>query len=551
MSRTSTSGRVMSTVRGFEVLTIMSMAIAGLSCPLARASTEFFGGYYQFGPAMDVPGATQVDGSGSRVIIDRDFLALEAGSYIVSDWRLQWASGANGLYARPFLATGTFNDYSLIWVGPRFTVTATSYSTVGYRPYDAETDTYTNTQTFSLASNANVFGGFFQNGPVVKYASGGSSDQGVGLSEPTSAGQTYQNLTSTNLGRSYAFEINILRGDPLPVTVTYSGSAQVLTLTSGTSVTSIQITSSGYTFLGSGSNGFNFYADNREITLGSGVSATIDAPINSPSAGLSLTGTGSRGTLQLGGAVTVGGTTNVNGLLLNVSGSITTLSLLLDAASKLGGTGQVNGVVAGAGSVAPGNSPGILTATQVDPTGGLDFAFEFGGTAPNYASGTSSVNDVLRLTGSTPFTAALTTVNTKTLFLNFTKEALTFGTGTATTLKGGFYTDVNTDFTSFLNNQIWDNGGFQVYVLGDGLGTDNSYNGQGYYNWRNPAMFGWNQSLFLSTTAETANFVGGSVDGRVMTLVVGVPEPSTYAMGLAGAGFLGLMQWSRRRRTAG
>lgn len=460
---------------------------------------------------------------------------------------MQWAAGSNGLFARPFLATGTANNYDLVWVGPRFTVTAGAPSAMSYQPYDPDTGTFLpSTQTFSLAANANVFGGFFQNGSVVKYATGGSSDQGVGLSEPTSAGQTYQNLTSTNLDRSYAFESNVQRGDPLPVTVMYSGSAQVLTLTSGTSVTSIQITSSGYQLLGTGTNGFNFYADNREIRLGSGVSATIAAPVNSPSAGLLLTGSGSPGVLQLGGPVTVGGTTSVSGLLLNVSGTITTLELLLDATSKLGGTGQVNGVVAGAGSVSPGNSPGILTATQVHPSGGLDFTFEFSGTVPNYASGTASVNDVLRLTGTTPFGAALTSANSKTLFLNFTKEQLSLGT----VLKGGFFTDMDTDFTSLLNDNRSNNGGFAVYVLGDGLGTNASLNGQGYYNWRNAAMFGWQQSLFLSTTAETADFGSGSVNGRAMTFIVGVPEPSTCAMGLAGAGLVGLMQWWRRRCSA-
>ena len=30
--------------------------------------------------------------------------------------------------------------------------------------------------------------------------------------------------------------------------------------------------------------------------------------------------------------------------------------------------------------------------------------------------------------------------------------------------------------------------------------------------------------------------------------VMAVPEPSTYALGLAGAGFLGLVHWSRVRR---
>lgn len=60
-------------------------------------------------------------------------------------------------------------------------------------------------------------------------------------------------------------------------------------------------------------------------------------------------------------------------------------------------------------------------------------------------------------------------------------------------------------------------------------------------------MFGWTQSLFASTEVVTADFAGGSETGRVLTLVVGVPEPSTSALGLAAAGFIGVVRWLRRR----
>jgi MYXO-CTERM domain-containing protein len=65
------------------------------------------------------------------------------------------------------------------------------------------------------------------------------------------------------------------------------------------------------------------------------------------------------------------------------------------------------------------------------------------------------------------------------------------------------------DFAALLYNATWNNAGFTVYVLGDG---------------------------------------SGNVNGQVMLLTVAVPEPSTYALGLAAAGLFGLAQWSRRRR---
>lgn len=116
--------------------------------------------------------------------------------------------------------------------------------------------------------------------------------------------------------------------------------------------------------------------------------------------------------------------------------------------------------------------------------------------------------------GAAAFTPALIAENTKTLFLNAT----------------------------------WNNAGFQVCVKGDGNGTDNTYNGQGYYNWRSPAMFGWTQSLFLSTTPQTAHFAGGTVNGQIMTLAVAVPEPSSCGMALAGLAFGGFSLWRRRKR---
>jgi fibronectin-binding autotransporter adhesin len=273
-----------------------------------------------------------------------------------------------------------------------------------------------------------------------------------------------------------------------------------------------------------------------------GQSVTLAGGIDATNAG-GLTKSGA-GTLVLGGTNGYTGTTTVAVGRLAVNGSIVG-GVTVQSGASLGGAGAIGGTIGGAGTVNPGNSPGILTAAAVDPTAGTDFVFEFSGTAPNYGDASASVNDVLRLTGSTPFTSALSSANTKTLFLNFTKAELAIGT----TLEGGFFTDLQTDFTSLLNNQPWTNAGFQVYVRGDGSGTDNVLDGVGYYNWRNPAMFGWDQSLFLSTVPRTANFGGGSVEGQAMLLTIAVPEPSAWALALAGLACGG---WAlRRRRRAG
>jgi autotransporter-associated beta strand protein len=322
----------------------------------------------------------------------------------------------------------------------------------------------------------------------------------------------------------------------------FGGVAGSVTL-SGTLVTNrMNFATTGYTISGGAGSGIAYNGSGPTITLVGGVAATIAAN-QTGSQGIVIDGAGGTSRLTFAGNNTYTGDTIVSDATLAVTGTIANSSVSVLAGAALGGTGRINGTVGGAGLVSPGNSPGILTVGAIDPTDGLDFTFEFSGTAPNYASGTASVNDVLRLTGSTPFLASLTNANTKTLFLNLTEAQL----GLGTVLQGAFFTDADGDFLALLNNKPWDNAGFTVYVLGDGNGTDNRLNGQGYYNWRNPDMFGWTQSLFASTEVVTANFAGGSETGRVLTLVVGVPEPSTYALGLAGAGFIGLARWSRRR----
>jgi hypothetical protein len=330
-------------------------------------------------------------------------------------------------------------------------------------------------------------------------------------------------------------------------TAVFGGTAGTVTPSGAVLATGLSFTKTGYTLAAGTDSAIQLVGSAPAIQLSSGVSTTINTNVVA-SGVLAITGTGTRGTATIGGLVTATDGVQVTNANLTLSGTVQG-DMALAAGTRLGGTGRINGTVSGAGTVNPGNSPGILTAAAVDPTAGTKFVLEFSGTAPNYGDASASVNDVLRLTDPTaPFTSALTSANTKTLFLNFTKAELTVGTGSILSLEGGFFTDLQTDFTSLLNNQPWNNAGFQVYVLGDGFGTDNSLNGQGYYNWRNPAMFGWEQSLFLSTVPRTADFGGDNVvAGQVMLLTVAVPEPSTYVMALAGVACGGYLV--RRRRT--
>ena len=200
-----------------------------------------------------------------------------------------------------------------------------------------------------------------------------------------------------------------------------------------------------------------------------------------------------------------------------VNGSILS-SVALSGSTSLGGSGSV-GAISGAGLVGPGNSPGILTAPSVDPTGGLSFAFEFTQAAPNYASASASGNDLLSLTGGTPFTTALTSANTVNIY--FTQSAVELGT-----LTGGFFTSLQSDFLNSISSATYQ------YFVQDAAGST-LYNGSAY-----KTLAQYDSAKTVSVTTVAAN------GGQVMQMVV-VPEPGAIA--LAGVG-IALAGWALRGR---
>ncbi|CAN5779332.1 hypothetical protein BH09VER1_BH09VER1_17550 [soil metagenome] len=182
---------------------------------------------------------------------------------------------------------------------------------------------------------------------------------------------------------------------------------------------------------------------------------------------------------------------------------------------RLGGSGKINGTISGAGVVGPGNSAGILTANAVTASSGLDFAFEFSATgSPTYGNNTNSGNDVLRLTGATPFTASLTSGNQVSVYLQSIAASNVY--------VGGFYADSG-DFASSVANAT-----YQYFV----------FNGTTYDLYAGPL------SVNVATIQQNADFGGGTVNGYVTQFTV-VPEPATCS--LIGAG-LALVLWRARSR---
>jgi fibronectin-binding autotransporter adhesin len=328
--------------------------------------------------------------------------------------------------------------------------------------------------------------------------------------------------------------------------------ALTLSATSGTSPTAnrlLKVSNSGLTTLGGDFVNLNPNASTGntiEMDVNSGsrllVSAVLRARSVTQKSETNLLKTGG-GVLELTNAntytvrtdsagivssIVVGSTTVNDGTLLvnNTTGSATsTGAVILGASGKLGGSGIISGQISGAGHVHAGNSPGILTVGQVNPSAGMDFSFEFTQEIdPTWSNAFDSGNDVLRITnGTTPFTANLSADNVLNYYFD--------GAGT---FRGGFYTDKNENFTASLTAATIN------YFIQFGGGSE-SYGGNTY----NPLA----ASFVTRSVVQvgSADFAGGTVNnGWTQQFIVTIPEPGTLGLVLI-AGLVSLA-YSRKRR---
>jgi autotransporter-associated beta strand protein len=312
-------------------------------------------------------------------------------------------------------------------------------------------------------------------------------------------------------------------------TTTFQGTAGAVNFDSsnGTPTSHNLITTGSMTFGGTGT--WAVSGDGRINLNNASGTRTITANTNASIAntlvgtqGFTKQGTG---TLTLSGTNTLSGTVLVSNGSLVIDGAVSSTTITTNA--FLGGSGTMaSATIGGSGSVNPGNSPGIMTAVATDPSGGLDYNFELGtaGSVPLYSNAAASVNDVLRLTSATPFTASLGASNTISLYFGVT--SLTDGD----VFTGGFFTDNDVDFLASISAAT-----FQ-YFLSDAGGAT-------VYNGANYTLYSGSLSFIASTVAvPTAAFASGTVNGYVTQFNV-VPEPSTALLGA-----IGLIALLRRRR---
>ncbi|OPZ31240.1 MAG: Autotransporter-associated beta strand repeat protein [Lentisphaerae bacterium ADurb.BinA184] len=337
------------------------------------------------------------------------------------------------------------------------------------------------------------------------------------------------NMPTTAVTVTATGELALPTGDNHFGTLTLGGAGTNFTLSGATSVTfNGDVVGTGTTAVLLGGPILRLAGTNIDATNPTDSLTLPDVEFSAPAVTVNASGTG---TVIFSGDTSFtaqGASLTVGGGLLQVDGTLGDVALAVLAGARLGGIGTIGSVIDGAGSVDPGNDLGLLTAVQADPTGGLDYNFEFTmkNGEPNWAE---VENDVFRLTdASTPFMSALDGDNTISLYL---EAALFASLLDGDELYGGFYTDAGDPLAS-LEDAVLD-----VYY--EDAGGSVTYNGVTYSPLTDPLA-----SFTLGTVANAEFAAGGyltvfSYSGAV------IPEPASLVL-LALAGVAGVRRPRRR-----
>ena len=276
-------------------------------------------------------------------------------------------------------------------------------------------------------------------------------------------------------------------------------------------------------------------ADTEEVTLAGVLSGNASTVLSLTASNTTPGGDAGRVLFTNPTGNTYAGTVSAEqNMSARFNGDYSSVAVLLNG-GRLEGNGSVK-TIGGTGTVLPGTSPGILTAQSVNVTNGIDFSFEFTAPgAPAYSTPATSINDILRLTDATPLIGTFDSSNVVNLFLSVATLSQ------SDLFQGGFFT--GSDQTAALAGAS-----FQTWVLGNGLGTDMTYNSQSYYSLANyNALGNAPLSVNVAMVAASADFGTGSVGGFV-SQVTAVPEPQAWLLATMGMALAGWANRTRRRR---
>lgn len=212
------------------------------------------------------------------------------------------------------------------------------------------------------------------------------------------------------------------------------------------------------------------------------------------------------GTIVISSSIVTTGSMSVNAGTLymqdNVFGN-NNLPFTLNNSGTLTGSGTIRNLIQGSGVVSPLK---LITTSSIDPSNSLGFNFVFTSTTPNYSSMSNPNNDLLRLTGSSPFLADTGSGNSINIYLPS-------GVTTGSNYTGGFFVDSGS--SSYPNFTSAISGANYKYYEQDNSGTV-SYRGSNY----NP-LSGTLAVNVSSETVPSAVFNGPTVtNGQIATFNV-------------------------------
>ena len=179
------------------------------------------------GAGSGINGALAQDTPGQdRLNVDLLFSTLAAGTYSVSDWSLNVRDNAQGGTITPMLLIGAPGNYTTLWVGSAFDPSSNGAQTVS------------ESGSFTLAATTEVYAGFFTQGGGSGIIALDSNNSGAGnfsltdhdtaFTAPAGIGESVTGISNPALGRTYAFEINVV---PEPSTFGLLGLAGIALIT--------------------------------------------------------------------------------------------------------------------------------------------------------------------------------------------------------------------------------------------------------------------------------------------------------------------------------